>query len=247
MADTDVKIMLFCITTFFLFAFIAGNLPSDVYAYDPDYAYNHPEEYQGLDIGGYQYTTNFTIDDGTFDPVFAWRQYTFDLGGTYWVFHVNIGYDSVRIGRRNYLGIFWISNDWLTFRNQNGTNRGESLTISEINLDYAGDEGWVSYRTYLEIDPAVGCDVNFGFNTSLYSSPEEAMNNQELVVLVGLGLEDVTTTLNAWQLVGAIMFFQLPNIDPLFNALIAFPMWGNFAVALVLFVARFIPLIQGGG
>lgn len=247
MADTDVKIMLFCVTSFFLFAFIAGSLPSEVYAYDPDYAYNHPENYQGLDIGGYQYTTNFTLNDGTFTTIFGGKQYLFDLGGTNWIMWASSDYSQIRFGQRNYLGIFWISTNWLTFRNQNGTGRGDILTYSELNLDYAGNEGWVSYRTYFEADPSIGCDINFGFNTTLYSDPQSAMNNQALTVLVGLGLEDTTTTLNAWQLVGGIMLFQLPDIDPLFNALIAFPMWANFAVALVLFVARFIPLISGGG
>lgn len=246
----DVRMISFCVLFFFGFAFIIGFLPSELYSSTYQYDREFPDFYAGLDIAGdYAYTANFTVNDGTFTSstlILGYREYLFDLGGQNWVVYVDEGYTHLKFGERNYLGIFWISTDFLTFKYETGADRGDILAYAEMNGDFVGNEGWLKYRMIHPRDPAIGCDVLIGFNTSRYASPQDALANEGLRVVVGIGFDDVSTTLNVWQLIGSIMLFQAPMIHPLLNAPIAFTLWIVFVFGLAMFIARFIPFLQGG-
>lgn len=223
-------------------------MPAEVYGDNYQYAITVPPYYEGLDIGVYAETVNFTIDDSTFavSPFIpALREYKFELGGLYWVMFVDTAYTQLGFGERNFFGLFWISTDSLEFRTDQ-INRGATLTANELNQDYAGNETWVKYRMYHPVEPDKGCDVLFGFNTSVYGSPSEALQDEELTVLVGMGLDDTYSTLNAWRLVGSFFIYNPPDIHPIVNVMIKGVTWSLFAVGCALFIGRFIPLIQGG-
>ena len=245
----DVRMLLSVFLTFALFGAIVSFVPSELYPVN-SYTYNPitPAYYEGLDISGYSAIINFTIDDGTFPLSVLFvgiREYAFELGGVYWVMQVDTGYNQIVFGERNYFGIIWMGNDYFQFKTEL-INREIVLHGSELNMDYTGNETWVSYRMYSPIKPDKGCTINFGFNTSDYSSPYEALLNQELMVYIGMGMDDVATTISAWQLVASFFIFNPPGIHPLVNGMIKIVTWSIMGVALVLFIGRFIPLIQGG-
>lgn len=245
----DARMILSIFLTFSLFSTVVIFIPvqlldGEYYQYDPDV----PAYYEGLDIAAYADTTNFTIDDSTFGVAkfdIGMRSYTFELGGVYWIMYVDNFYTRILLGERNYFGIFWISTDYLQFK-ADLVNRGDVLSSAEMNQDFAGNETWIQYRMYHPIQPEIGCDVNIGFNTSLYSSPSEALTDEALTVYIGMGIDDTLTTVNAWQIIATFFLFSPPNIHPLVNGVIKLVSWSILAVALVLFMGRFIPLIQGG-
>lgn len=245
MGDSEGKPLIFVITALFFFFLLVGTFPAQIsVSQNKNYDVQTPSIYRGLNIGDYAFTTNFTLEDSTFDvPQAGWRFYYFELGGSYWYIGYDTGRNKIVFGVRNYWGIFLVSLDACTFKTEGGENRGTTLEYTEMNKDYAGSEGWVKYRVYLSDNPAVACDVNLGFNTSLYSSPSEAFSSDGLKCLVGLGLEDTYSTMNAWQLIGAMLFFRAPNIHPVINAFIVVPLWAMFIYAAIRLLLRFIPML----
>jgi len=220
-------------------------VPSSLLVFDDTYSTTIPDAYQGADIGDYRFVHNITINDSNFVVSREVRQYQFELGNQFWVLLIDSEYNYLKVGRRNYFGIFWISTDWLTFKHELGTDRGEFLYADDMNLDYSQDEDWTKYRMYNPSDAGVGCEINLGFNTSLYSSPKEAFENQALVCYIGIGLDSLYSTLNAWQLITLIMFFQLPDMNPVVMYFLGFTLWFFFALPIVLIMLKFIPFLGG--
>lgn len=210
-----------------------------------------PDTYGGLDLGvGYAYITNFTISTGNFivSPTYlGQREYSFALGGVEWVMFVDHAFDNLRFGSKNkFLGLFWTDTNYFNFKFENELDRGNILNYAEMNQDYLSSEGWISYQMYNPADPAMGCDLHLGFNITLYGSPQEALSNNGLHAVIGIGYDDVYTTINAWQLIASIMLFQAPNIHPVINAPLAFTLWFIFVFSFALVFARFIPTLTGG-
>ena len=52
--------------------------------------------------------------------------------------------------------------------------------------------------------------------------------DDNLKVIQSMGLDDTYTSLNIWNLLGAIMWFRSPDIHPIINVLIAVPLWISF-------------------
>jgi hypothetical protein len=88
-------------------------------------------------------------------------------------------------------------------------------------------------------------DIFFAFNTSAYSKPSEAWNNNDLHALIGINFDKTNTTFNAWNLIGAILFFQMPDINPALNALIAIPIWILIAWLIYILILKAIPFVGG--
>lgn len=240
------KTLILVILTIGFFFLIVSTYPSQLLTSAVgNYDIQRPEYFQGLDIGGYAYTHNFTINDATFNRYsYPSRAYFFDLGGHNWYMNYHIARTMLSFGIRHYfMGWLMTSSEPCNFRAEDGTERGSQITVLEMNEDYTGNEGVLKYRVYIPRDPIIGCDVNLVFNISAYSSPGEAFANDGLGVVVGLGLEDAKTTTDAWQLIGAIMWFRAPNIHPIINLFIGFALWFLFIYAFVRLVLRFIPLL----
>lgn len=239
----EMRPLAFSMFTIFFFFILTSLISPNLLIYSESYGLITPETYQGAELGNYQFVYNVTVDDSTFTQFQALQLHNFELGGQYWTLFIDSGYNYLRLGRRNYFGIFLISYDYLTFRHELGSDRGDVLTKDEMNLDFSEDVDWIKYRMYNPSDAGVGCEINLGFNRSEFNTPYEAFENEELVVYVGMGIDNLYSTLNAWQLITLVMFFQLPNIDPLTNALIAFPLWFFFCLPVVLFILKFIPFV----
>ena len=84
-----------------------------------------------------------------------------------------------------------------------------------------------------------------GFNSSRYSKPSEALFGGELSILFCMNFDKVNTTFNAWNLVGAILFFQTPNVHPVINAIIAIPIWIMIAWLIYILILKAIPFVGG--
>jgi len=132
--------------------------------------------------------------------------------------------------------------DWANM--ETGENRGVSLTDSEIDVDYNQES--MKYRlTCAQND--LRLVALFAFNETLYSLPSDAWDANALKVLIGVEFDQVLTTMNAWGLIGMLLFFQLPGIHPIINAIIALPLWICIAYISFILILRTIGAIFGGG
>jgi len=83
--------------------------------------------------------------------------------------------------------------------------------------------------------------VMFGFNTTLYSNCTQAYQNSALGMWVGINFDEVNTTFNAWNLISMILFFQMPDVHPLINGIIAIPIWITIAYLVFTLITKLIP------
>ena len=226
-----------------IFGVLAGSIPPEMFISATDgYAVNVPEYFRGLDVGAYAITENFTVDPATFNinmPIGA--RHDFEVGNRYLTAFVPSTYSFIQMGQRNYFAIFLISFSWISFRSPSGEDRGIQLSGAEMNLDYSEDESWVKYRMFLDSDPTLGFDCNIGFNTSLYDSPYEALMNEDLTVYIGLGLDDLYTSLNIWAIIGETLTFQNPDIPYPLNLIIPSFIWIMFAYGILIVITKLIP------
>lgn len=215
-----------------MFWLVLAYLPVGFTAQDSDYGINVPTEYMGLNLGAYAYSSNFTVNDADLSETFlVYRYRVWDLGGRRWQFQ-DLEDNHIMIGRRRYLPMvlfnLWIGTDFCNFYFENTKDRGSVLTSREMNLDYVEGEDWIKYRVVLSSDPAVACDLFIGFNTSEYSTPQEAYEDDNLKVVQSMGLSDAETSLNIWNLLGAVLLFRIPDIHPIISVMIGVPLWISF-------------------
>lgn len=122
----------------------------------------------------------------------------------------------------------WIVHDTIT-------TRGTTLYSDEIESDMEnGTARYVVKCNHFQMN----CWV--GYNTSLYNSVEDAWDNNGLSLMFAIEWDEKGTGINAWNLIGLLLFFQLPNIHWTLNALIAIPLWLMIAYLIFAFVMAVI-------
>jgi len=199
-----------------------------------------PTYFEALDLLYYVDTVNLTLDDS--------GEFRY---GSYWYPIVVGGHNLEVIDEQEpelwvrhywYFWIFPTAHHFMSWSNKMGESRGDSLLPSELDSDY--EEGNIKYR--------VSCndfqmDIFFGFNETLYSSPSEAWENNDLRVLFAVEFDQVNTSINAWSLISMLLFFQLPDIHWVINVFIALPFWIAFAYLAFIFILRTVGAVFGGG
>lgn len=82
-------------------------------------------------------------------------------------------------------------------------------------------------------------------NTTRDASLEEAWNNGEIEIYIGATIDDLQTAISAWNVIGALLTFQTPQVHPVINFLIAIPIYACIIYLIITIVAMFVPF--GGG
>lgn len=85
------------------------------------------------------------------------------------------------------------------------------------------------------------------YDTGSYASWELAMDDSALGLWFGVQFDQTNTAFNAWDIIGMILFFSMPDVDPFLNAIIAVPMWLGMAYIAFILILRAIGAIFGGG
>ena len=138
--------------------------------------------------------------------------------------------------------IFFLVQDGLEWINPKGISRGFILMGSELDTDFNTTEiEYTAKCKHLEVK------AFFGFNETLYSTPTEAWNHHGLWVLIGINFDQTATGYSAWDLIGMLLFFQLPNVHWFINALIAIPLWICIGYVAYILILRAIGALFGGG
>jgi len=65
--------------------------------------------------------------------------------------------------------------------------------------------------------------------------------------MIGINFDQTGTGYNAWDLIGMLLFFQLPDVHWIINILLALPFWVPVAYLTFIFILRAIGAIFGGG
>ncbi len=82
------------------------------------------------------------------------------------------------------------------------------------------------------------------YNRTTYDNCSHAWDNDALTVLWGIEWDEIGTGLNAWNLVTALLFFQLPpGVPHPLNFIIALPIWIIEAVLIAQLVLAFISVL----
>jgi hypothetical protein len=83
----------------------------------------------------------------------------------------------------------------------------------------------------------------FGYNTTAYDNCTHAYENDALGIWLGINFDQVNTQYNAWNLIQLILFFQMPDVHPMINMIIAIPIWITIAYLVFTLITKLIPFI----
>jgi len=230
------------------FALIASLIPPQLF---PSYVEGRqievPDYFEAIDLQSFANTSIYILNETGGAPAFEDLYYVdIGIGGH----DLNLYY---RIANSTYEMLLYIRHafaEWwgwvyyhdLTWINGEGISRSDRLQASELNSDFANERA-----TYKVECNHLFIRVYFGYNETLYSSPEEAWNYGALNMLVGINFDQTSTGYNAWSLIAMLLFFQMPDVHWIINAIISVPIWIAVAYISFILILRAIGAIFGGG
>lgn len=234
----EIKPLILVVSVLALFALLMNMIPGEFYAesYEGRSA-DIPEYFEGVDVTSFIDTHNLTIDSAYYTSDWDLGNYHWDLGC--------IGVSKLILSKRNYWGPFWVGSTLMKFKNEKGIDRGMELTNTFLDTDFNSKQAYSKYFCKGENEPKVGCTIFFSFNTSDYDLPSEAWSNGELYFLQGIGFDQIGTSTNAWNIISSILFFQMPDVHPIINAIVAIPLWVCIAYLVYVLILKAIPFVGG--
>lgn len=122
------------------------------------------------------------------------------------------------------------------------------------NVGYGFDkteivDHWDASQNCSEIEATCSCGKTYyifiGYNSSKYSSIGDAVDNADVIIVIGVGIVDAMAGVDAWNVVGALLTFQIPQINPVLNFFICLPFYAGIAIMIYLLVVMIIPFAGG--
>jgi hypothetical protein len=109
--------------------------------------------------------------------------------------------------------------------------------------------GWDSNENYSKIDGQCACGTIYfcyiAYNQTKYATIGQALDAQDIDMLIGVGIKDAVAKVNAWNIIGALLTFQLPDINPILNFFIALPFYAGIGVMIYVLILMAIPFLGG--
>lgn len=184
---------------------------------------------------------------------------------------IYIAYPSQR-----FLGGGWVTRwGWSEFYFANGTSvshnsasYGENRALNKFILeDYFEEElsdgnpqNLTSFKVKMNYEDRqiVWFDLHFAFNTSIYGDPQFAWDSaggdavpDELYVMTGINFDQTKTSYDAYQIIEALLFFNIPQIlagTPLFiGYILSVIIWIPMVYIAFILILRAIGGVFGGG
>jgi len=180
------------------------------------------EEFNQTDFGGVlYYYFEYELPDGitTWECVFTTDRF-------------NVGAHAL------FLGIWLGGYNWVNFIADDGTNYG--LAVSFTDIDNDAEDGVVRYTLQYEDTGNSAGGFIFYYNTTTYSDSEDAWDNDELILLHGIGL---TTDTNIASLLLSLLFLQIPEVPFLVNVILVTPLWASIIYVAWFIIKSMIPLL----
>lgn len=223
-----------CVVFLGWFAILTNDIPSIFYYGGSRQAYIVPEEW-GAEALFYGNIT--TEDNGTL---------IYDSGGAASELELSLDYPDCNIA--------WF---WDPGTGVNACHVIRYWYFWGILIDSVDIEPMPLYRSYVTSkldgnvsrftmsDIAYQYYVSISFNESKWSSFDDAWNNGELLVWMGMGYSDTPSTISSWNIIAQLMFFQIPDIHPTVNALIAVSIWAPIGYLVYRLILMAIPFLGG--
>jgi len=220
-------------------------IPSEFYTLSEEQRQvSTPEYYEGGSTLVYNYsqTHSATVNysGGTFEDMFV-------LGG-HWQDITTFECDSDEIMILHlttvwYLFIPWTEHHRMHWRDSSGIELAtddDQLNIAILDAHEYGEMYVIHCDHFFE-------SAIFTYNQTSYTSYADAWSHDDLQLWLGITWDQQSTSVNAWNLVAMLLFFQLPGIHPIVNALLAIPIWACVAYLTFIFILRVIGAVFGGG
>lgn len=232
---TEYRGFVVAVTFILLFSVIVSAIPSGYQGLDIE-----PEEITPVNpeiLAGFAESEQYVFDNFTENLVGYYYQY--ELGSRYWQMTEfdDLGY--FQLYERILWFVFQIRLDACSFISEDKTDRGTSLSFTEIDSDAI--EGQATYSLKVSGNSAGALIV--WYNTTLYDNSSHAWDNEELWFLHGIGFESAATN-NVGALVVSLLFLQLPDVPILLGLIIAAPLWASIGYLLWFIIKSMIPFLS---
>lgn len=171
---------------------------------------------------------------------FSSYQHAYDLGGRSWLCISDDTYFRV-VAKILFFGILWLGGlEYTKFISKNGVDRGETLTMAEIEADALYGAARYSLQ-YVESGNSAGGFVTT-WNTTAHATPSSAWMANVLYLVHGVGI-DTAATMNIGVLLLSLLMLQLPDVPLLVNVLIAVPIWAGIVYVVWFIIKEMIPFV----
>ena len=186
-------------------------------------------------ITGFSATENYTKD------AYTLGLYEYSLGGRDWMAGHNDVVEVFLFAKIKILGILWLgATDQCKFISSDGVDRGETLTLTEMDTDDTDGSHRYDLK-YTDSGDSAGKLVVY-WNTTAYPAIADAWNAGDLHLLHGMGIEDTATT-NIGALIVSLLLIQLPDVPVLVNMFLAVPIWACIVFVLWFIIKEMIPFV----
>ena len=224
-------------------------IPSEFYTASEGRTVSTPEIFESIDVWSFAETFIYQMNEtggGTIGTMYYVTNDGLDIGNRDFTFYYRQANETaleVKM-QHNWYWFIFPQLEMMEWMNNQGVSRGVLLSVDEMEDD-SPDNSTVQYRV---ISPKKGWQyiASFSFNSTLYGNFTHAWNFHGLHFFWAVNFDQVGTSYNAFQLIGMLLFFQLPDINIYLNALIAIPMWTSIGYLVYVLIIKVIPLIGGG-
>ena len=184
--------------------------------------------------------SDFTDDKTYTKPNFTLGIYAYDdLGDRDWYAGVGLTTEFSLAAKRYFFGLWLGGLSYCRFVSESGIDRGITLSLTEIEDD--AEEGACRYNLVFEDNGNDAGGFVVYWNTTTYSDPSDAWDNNILYFTHGVGF--TTDALNISSLLLNLLFFQLPDVPFLVNLLLATPLWACIIYLVWYFIISMIPFL----
>ncbi len=232
---------------------LIGWIPTDFFTSTEEYRQmNVAEEFDASDVEFYNNTWAHYLNNN--DTILGFRdvpntneRYILEVGGgTFGGWDIDWCYSQPNKTHHTFYSIhmhteYWgiISADHKQEFYHDGISRGEEISAAEIDSD-RGTSNFAKYR--------VECDhftyyVYLGYNSTKYGNATLAWNQMEIMGVAAIQFDEMNTAFNAWSVLSALLWFQLPGMNPYVNALIAIPIYASIIILAFIVIMRILDVV----
>lgn len=243
-------LQLVLMTVFCVSAFLINGIPVQFYSASEPTGHV-PTYFDAADLQSFASTVNFTMDKS--DPLlYGWYIHSFTVSG--WELRLQYritGTDTygVRVQHAEYWWIFLTGyHDMTIYDLDTGAQISQGdyhiLTINNMIAHYDKNATLLKLKCQC---PHAKISMYMAFNTTKYDDIGDAFVDGGLSVMVGVGFDQINTSMNVWSIFSSLFFFHLPMIHPIINTFLTFGLWIAFAYIAGILVLRVIGAVFGGG
>lgn len=230
----EMRTFVFSVTFIIMFSTLLISLPSDFQGLESD-----PNELLPVDMNSITSFAEYVKYDKTDFTVGLTTYYDYNLGS--WAFEMVYGSGTFGLVRHDlFFGLWLGSITTIQHFNASGYDRGTGITFSELTTDAVS--GIAKYSMRFTDDASSAGSIIYYWNSTLYSDPSDAWDNDVLYILHGIGLNE-TYGIDITRMLIQLLTLQLPDTPLLISLLLATPIWAGVVYLIWYFITKMIPFL----